>query len=65
MRDVNFFETIDSKEKAYILGWIASDGYVDKQHIEITLHKKDIEVLEYIKNTLDPTISLKNKDLFL
>jgi len=44
--DDNFFESIDSEEKGYFLGWIASDGSVSGSTITISIHKKDIDVLE-------------------
>lgn len=49
----NFFEKIDAEEKAYLLGFLFADGFIGKNlsYIEITLHKKDIEVLEnFVKN---------------
>lgn len=45
--DENFFETIDTPDKAYILGWIISDGYVNKY--KLTFCIKDLEILESIK----------------
>lgn len=46
--DESFFERIDSKEKAYFLGWLASDGYVNlkKGAFAISLQERDKEVLE-------------------
>jgi hypothetical protein len=43
-----FFEKIDTEEKAYLLGFLFADGFIGKNlsYIEITLHKKDIEVLQ-------------------
>jgi len=44
--DDNFFSEIDSPEKAYILGWIASDGHVGKNgSITIQIHEKDKKIL--------------------
>lgn len=53
--DENCFNNIDTEEKAYALGFIASDGCVfesDKHKkqgiIKITIHKDDIKILEMI-----------------
>lgn len=62
--DDNYFEYIDSQKKAYWLGWFITDGYVitrlntkrqgviNSNHIGIHLNKKDIGVLEDLKNDL-------------
>jgi len=52
--DDNFFDFVDSEEKAYILGFLYADGYnnTDLNYIEITLHNKDIELLYKIRNIL-------------
>ncbi len=39
--DYNFFERIDTEEKAYWLGFIVADGCVYKHTITITLHSQD------------------------
>lgn len=45
--NVNFFEEIDTEEKAYFLGFIAADGWVSKEReLSINLHNKDEEILE-------------------
>lgn len=43
--DENIFEKIDSHEKAYWLGFIASDGCIYKNSLKILLSIKDIEHL--------------------
>jgi hypothetical protein len=52
----NYFEPIDSEEKAYFLGFLFADGYVDEQHhvIELTLHHQDREILERLVICLYP-----------
>lgn len=47
--DSNFFEKIDSQEKAYILGFIYADGCVSNHRLSIKISKQDIELLEQIK----------------
>jgi hypothetical protein len=47
--DDGFFENIDSPEKAYILGWIASDGSIRHSGFTIKIHKKDLAILEILR----------------
>lgn len=47
----NYFDNIDTPNKAYILGWIISDGYVNKNKLKFGL--KDLEILEFIKNEMN------------
>lgn len=55
----NYFETINSSSKAYYLGFIAGDGSLryNKVHnaytLTISLHTKDIDILEKFKKDLD------------
>lgn len=61
--DQSFFEVIDTEEKAYIVGWIMSDGYnnVSRGRLEINIVHTDRLILEKMnlamKNTL-PIIDL-------
>ena len=48
--DENYFSIIDTPNKAYILGWIISDGYVSKGKLVFGL--KDVEIIQFIKNEL-------------
>lgn len=45
----NIFEKINSPEKAYLLGWLISDGYVNgekgKSSIRIQIQERDLDVL--------------------
>lgn len=49
----NVFETIDTEEKAYWLGFLYADGYVNTQRgIELTLKEDDIKHIEKFKSFL-------------
>lgn len=50
----DYFKVVDTWEKAYLLGWIASDGSISSGvwAISISLHKQDIDVLEYLQQLL-------------
>ncbi len=59
-----FFNTVDSEEKAYILGFLYADGnnYVRGTHsyeVSIALEEGDRSILDRIKNLLSPTSELK------
>lgn len=51
----NFFENINSEEKAYILGFIYADGNLHKNEFAISLElaKKDSKTLNKIKNLFE------------
>lgn len=54
----NYFENIDSNDKAYWLGWIISDGAITYQpekskfQIELTIKKEDEDILHLLENDL-------------
>lgn len=51
--DDSYFENIDNQHKAYILGFIYADGSISKSNtLSFGLHKKDVEILEFIKKEL-------------
>ena len=50
--DDNFFKKVDSEEKAYLLGWIASDGSVTPSGFCINISSKDYYCLEKLKNII-------------
>ena len=47
-----FFNVIDTEEKAYIIGFICADGYVGQGTIQFYISVKDINILEKIKKCL-------------
>lgn len=52
--DVDFFKKIDAEEKAYILGFIFADGYIESNNrtLTININKKDIAFLERVKKEM-------------
>lgn len=59
----NIFETIDTEEKAYWLGFLYADGYVGKNNcIEVSLAPKDKEHLEKLKKFVNTNTKVKNED---
>ena len=58
--DYDFFEVIDTEEKAYWLGFIAADGCVKGlRSMKIGISSIDIEVLEKFKESLNATYPIK------
>lgn len=61
----SFFERIDSPAKAYWLGWMYSDGIVQKhsvtkgKYITLELNVRDLEVIEQFKHDLDSTYPIR------
>lgn len=56
----DYFEKIDSPDKAYFLGFIASDGNIYRREghqgmLTLSVNEKDIEILEYFRGQLDTT----------
>jgi deoxyuridine 5'-triphosphate nucleotidohydrolase len=55
----SFFQNIDTEFKAWMLGWIASDGSIQDSGITLCIHKNDISILEMIKREFCPEIPIK------
>ena len=54
--DETFFKTIDTQDKAYILGWWYSDGNVMPDgKIRVQLAEEDVCILNYIKDQIQYT----------
>lgn len=52
----DFFEEINTKEKAYWLGWLITDGNIDKHNkITITIKKDDSYILQQFEKDLGVT----------
>jgi dUTP pyrophosphatase len=58
-----FFSDIDTEEKAYLLGWIASDGSIcaNSWTINILIDKNDAECLETLRDIICEEIPIKSK----
>lgn len=59
--DEHYFDIIDTQEKAYILGFLYADGYNNERlgQIRITIHSKDISILEFIKDQMNTSMPIK------
>lgn len=62
----NFFEDIDSHEKAYLLGFVAADGYLNppnsaNRFLEVFVNVRDVYVIEKFKEHLGASHRLTYK----
>ena len=63
----NFFDNIDTEEKAYWLGFIMADGYTrlnkknNPAQTSIEISKKDIEILHAFKNSIKSNHIIKER----
>lgn len=48
----NYFSVIDTKEKAYILGYTLADGYINNSSLEYGCALKDKEILDFISKEI-------------
>lgn len=61
--DRNLLKEIDCDTKAYLLGWISSDGHVSHNNsIVISILKKDLKCLEIIRDFVCEDIPIIEKD---
>ena len=51
----NFFKIIDTEEKAYLLGFFAADGTINKtgNGMAVLIQKDDVEILDYYKKAFN------------
>lgn len=50
--DEDFFEKIDTEEKAYVLGFLAADGTVNVRSVWLMLHAKDEHIIRDIRKAM-------------
>lgn len=57
----NYFESIDTPEKAYILGFFYADGYNNQEIgvLEFSQQKEHIDILKQIKECLGCNYKIK------
>lgn len=60
--DDGYFRTIDSDTKAYILGWIASDGSIQRGAVTLCIHRKDGETLAALRDAVCPELPIRPRE---
>jgi dUTP pyrophosphatase len=58
----NYLENIDTPEKAYLLGWIASDGSIWQNSVSIFIKEIDVDTLVYLKSLISRDLPICEKD---
>lgn len=61
----HYFENIDSKEKAYWLGFLYADGYNNGKEIEFCLKEKDKYAIEFFKEAISSKHKISKKSIKL
>lgn len=61
--NINYFDNIDTEEKAYFLGFIYADGFITLKNnnylLGIEIHQNDIEILNKFKKSIEAESPLK------
>jgi intein-encoded DNA endonuclease-like protein len=57
----DYFDKIDTEEKAYLLGLFLADGWVSKTRFGISLQIEDLEILEKFKVLTDNKTLIRNR----
>lgn len=61
----NYFETIDTPDKSYFLGFLIADGHISKdKDIKIRLNVNDIEILEKFNKYLESEYKIQKSSEF-
>lgn len=62
----NYFDNINTHNKAYLLGFLYADGCINKNNVvSFTVHKQDKEILQMYAdemNATNPIVNVKNKE---
>lgn len=60
--DLDFFKCIDNEVKAYIFGFILSDGWISKKTVGFTVQDTDADILIKIKNAMKSKHKISYKE---
>lgn len=52
--NINYFDNINTEDKAYFLGLIAADGSVDKSRLRIELQEEDDYIIKMFRDLISP-----------
>lgn len=57
--DDTYFKYINTPEKAYLLGWIASDGSINRGSVCVAIHERDVEILRLFQQFICKDIPIR------
>lgn len=60
--DYNYFENINTANKAYYLGWALTDGNVSSTQYRIRLQTRDVDILEKFSKDIKSNYPIYNRD---
>lgn len=57
----NYFEKIDSNEKSYFLGWLATDGFSNPitRVVGLSINEKDRKIIELFKRSIEAEVPIE------
>ena len=58
--NLNYFENIDTPEKAYWLGFLAADGYIVGNELNIQLQKQDKKHLQKFSDSINGNLTIRD-----
>lgn len=61
---INYFEKIDTPEKAYWLGYIAADGCVHRHGWKVSIISKDADILPKFQKAIGATSPVRYREIF-
>jgi hypothetical protein len=59
--DDDFYTSVDTEFKAYLLGWIASDGSISNGTIMIEIKDVDIDILEILRDNICKSVPITRR----
>lgn len=59
--DIHYFSKIDTKEKAYILGFLLGDSYLTDDIMNLSIALSDIEILRFIESEINCNVQTSDK----
>lgn len=62
--DIDYFREINTPEKAYWLGFICADGYINKLNNKLSICTKDLEILEKFRVDTKSEHKISKKIIF-
>lgn len=60
--DYDYFESINTENKAYYLGWALTDGNVSNTQYRLRLQSQDVDILQKFKNDIKSNYPIYDRD---